>query len=264
MGSTRLGSSTLKPLTIFAALTLLVLPFSESTAQSPLGLQAIEVQDLSAPSRQQVQRPRRFVQVFRIGEAEQCSAEEEISVSENAEREAVDHEFGDEQKELAADEDTRSRATRSHLQQLTKPVQQIQLSAGINRTEVPDNQAASLIQTNDATLIANSGTISMPQRYTVCITHRPLYYEDANLERCGRGHGVWQNAYSGFKFLSSTLLLSYKMGRQCPVVEVRSRGDCKTCQSFPSTIKTVRETPLSGRGLLNEMAALAGFSFLLL
>ena len=273
----------MKLLTIIAAVALLLLS-SESIAEKPVQLQAIQVQDLSQGSRDAARRPPRFVRTLPIRQTgpirqtsaavqESSSQPEDLPVSEDRQAETEsntkpdwDSELLDEknQQDERSTAQTRSRAAGAYLQELMKPVRTIQLSAGINRSQVPDNQAASLIKTDKPILITNSGTVSLPDRYTVCITYRPLYYEDANLERCGNGHGIWQPAYSGFKFLATTLVLPYKMGRQCPIAEVRCPGDCKTCQSFPTTLEMIRKTPLSGRGLVNEMAALAGFTFLVL
>ena len=45
---------------------------------------------------------------------------------------------------------------------------------------------------------------------------RPLYFEDANLERYGNGIGVWQPALSGARFFTSVVFLPYKMGAHPP------------------------------------------------
>lgn len=252
----------MKPLTpILAVLLLVALNFSDSVAQPPARLLPAKLQDLSAGLEQEaLAAPMEpgadyFEQEQEPSEPPESDLEaEQIPASE-------DLEADDEQRKAEA---ARQRATRSHLELLKKPIQDIALSAGVNRTEVPDNRAASFVVTQPETLITSSGVVSLPERYTICITHRPLYYEELNLERCGKHHGCLQSVCSGFKFFSSTLLLAYKMGRICPDQLVRSPGDCKTCESFPVTLKALRKHGCDRHGLLSEAAALAGFSLLLL
>lgn len=51
--------------------------------------------------------------------------------------------------------------------------------------------------------------------------HQPLYFEDANLERYGRSHGVFQPFISAAKFYGSVPALPYKMVTQPPRVCLR-------------------------------------------
>jgi len=48
--------------------------------------------------------------------------------------------------------------------------------------------------------------------------HQPLYFEDANLERYGRSHGVFQPFISAAKFYGSVPALPYKMVSEPPRV----------------------------------------------
>ena len=41
--------------------------------------------------------------------------------------------------------------------------------------------------------------------------HRPLYFEERALERCGVSHGVWQTPKSAVRFFGGTVLLPLKM-----------------------------------------------------
>lgn len=100
-----------------------------------------------------------------------------------------------------------------------------------------------------------------PMRYTTCFMHQPLYFEQSNLERCGNGHGCWQNSVSGIQFLGNTILLPYHLGRQRCDCTVHSGGDCQCCESLPRECKS----PLIRcRGLTAQAAAVAGFTLLVL
>ncbi len=60
----------------------------------------------------------------------------------------------------------------------------------------------------------------------------PLYFEDANLERCGLDHGILQPAISGTYFFGTIPLLPYKMVVQPPKECVWSLGDCPPCYGY--------------------------------
>jgi hypothetical protein len=276
-----------KPLTLILAVLILgTLKISDSAAQGPGRLLPTRLQDLSAGLPSGVLAPPDGSdddyfdqQMPEAAEADPLSVEQ-IPLGEETELEAGERQADDaddrqaedaddpdaeqEESEQSKAEAARQRTTRGHLKSLKKPIADIALSAGVNRTDVPENQAASFSGSGPETLITSSGVVPFPDRYTICITHRPLYYEELNLERCGKHHGCLQSVCSGFKFFSNTLLLAYKMGRICPDRLVGSPGDCKTCESFPCTLKTLRKTGCDRHGLLTEAATLAGFSLLML
>lgn len=56
--------------------------------------------------------------------------------------------------------------------------------------------------------------------------HRPLYFEDANLERCGYSSCCCQPLISGAYFFGTIPILPYKMALECPCECVRSKGRC--------------------------------------
>lgn len=187
--------------------------------------------------------------------AEDQESPEVIPLSEDSEREQ-------ERDEPATS--TLSDTTQAHLRELRKSIQTIQLTAGINRSEIPDNQAASVVNTDERRLVTSGGTLSLPQRYTICQKHRPLYFEDANLERCGNACGCLQNVCSGIRFFAISLKLPYEIGRQCPDKLVCGLGDCKQCQSFPRCIEPEPTRCQTLRGSLTHGAVMAGFTFLFL
>jgi hypothetical protein len=144
---------------------------------------------------------------------------------------------------------------------LRKPIDQISVRA-TPEGAVPKNLAEELIPNDDVISIsATDAPVIGPQRYTTGMVHRPLYFEQPNLERCGNGYGCWQNKISAATFLFNTLLLPYHMGRQRCDCVVPAGPDCLACESLEIDCGL---RPLSGRGLLKQAAAVAGFTFLLL
>lgn len=87
------------------------------------------------------------------------------------------------------------------------------------------------------------------------MSHRPLYFEDENLERYGNGIGVWQPAVSGVRFFSSVFLLPYRTGknplRECQYSLGYMRpGDCNPAY------RPARE--FSGRGAVFQSVVVGG------
>lgn len=156
----------------------------------------------------------------------------------------------------------RGRATMAHLIQLRKPIRLIELADASNDQPKPEDRPAWLVDSVPAVVVTAIGYgVPIPNRYTICQSHQPLYFEQPNLERCGNGFGVWQNAVSGATFLTNTILLPYKIGKQRPDCEVLAGGDCKTCQSVPVGSEVL---PVDGCGVANEVLAVAALSLLLL
>ncbi|MGB7324384.1 MAG: hypothetical protein WBD31_05900 [Rubripirellula sp.] len=169
---------------------------------------------------------------------------------------------GEEDSEDTEDSPTRSR--NDPLARLRKPLRSIRLSSTDLSAKVPEDLAAASLDQAGHAAIYITGTglgVPRPNRYTERFQHRPLYFEQANLERCGRSYGVFQNAISGFRFLSNTMTLPYHMTKQRPNCPVAGGGDCQTCQSYPIDWNPF---PLDRRAALAEMAAIGGFSLLLL
>ena len=165
----------------------------------------------------------------------------------------------------ASEEETdalRNRSTLAHLMRLRKPVREIKIEATESRGPVPENRAALSAQQDPLIVIAAFGASTPPpDRYTVGFMHRPLYYEQPQLERCGKSCGYFQNAISGFQFLANTMVLPYRIGAQRADCPIPSGGDCLTCQTDPVDLNPL---PLDRHGLVSQAASLAGFSFLLL
>ncbi len=62
--------------------------------------------------------------------------------------------------------------------------------------------------------------------------HNPLWFEDPNLERCGRGKGHFTSVVSFLQFNANVAFLPYRMTAQPPFSCVRTLPDCTVCQKF--------------------------------
>ena len=160
------------------------------------------------------------------------------------------------------------------IKNLRRPTSEIRLQADYVRGSVPLDVAAEIEGTAEIEggiepfgVRSLAGSVSIFDRYPAPMYHRPLYFEELNLERCGVGCGYFQNALSGARFVTGTLLLPYRMATENPHVLVPSHGDCRSQQTFATEIMPLRRGPsgwLQCSGILSEAAVIAGFSFLLL
>jgi len=71
-----------------------------------------------------------------------------------------------------------------------------------------------------------------PSRNTYAFHHYPLYFEDPNLERCGKSRGLLTNVSSAALTLAQLPALPYMMTVQPPKECVRAKADCPTCHEF--------------------------------
>ena len=62
--------------------------------------------------------------------------------------------------------------------------------------------------------------------------HNPLWFEDPNLERCGRGWGHLTSAVSLVRFNANIAILPYRMTAQPWCSCVRTLPDCTVCEKF--------------------------------
>ncbi len=154
----------------------------------------------------------------------------------------------------------RSDSTRSHLAKLRKPIGEIDLSWGVDQG-VPENRSKASARSETILISALGSSPPLPDRYTVGFMHRPLYFEQPRLERCGESCGHFQNMISGARFVADTFLLPYHLCRQRPGCLVPAGGDCRTCQTISEPCKLC---PLDCKALATQSAAVAGFAFLVL
>jgi hypothetical protein len=148
----------------------------------------------------------------------------------------------------------------ARLAKLRKPLSDIRVDAPGSEVQRPYNLAVELLDHPPELVIFGSGlSIMVPDRYTVSSAHRPLYFEELNLERCGNTYGCATNVVSAFHFLTNTVALPYRLSTERADCLVSSHGDCRTCQSYSHDIEPFGIQP---RGALIEAAAIAGFIFL--
>ena len=81
-------------------------------------------------------------------------------------------------------------------------------------------------------LLATAYRNGHPSRNTHSFQHNPLYFEDPNLERCGRSKGCMTPACSAVHFVSTIVMSPLLVAHQCPNTCVTALPDCPTCHSF--------------------------------
>ena len=90
--------------------------------------------------------------------------------------------------------------------------------------------------------------------------HKPLYFEDWNLERYGHSHGWADPIVSAAHFFVRVPLLPYQMGVELPWECVYPLGYYRPGSCAPWTVPAV---PISMRGFAVEAATVTGLVFLL-
>jgi hypothetical protein len=126
-------------------------------------------------------------------------------------------------------------ADQPYVATLNKPIAQISLIEPIDVDGLrPADTSAELEPANPPVLLVGSLFVEAhPARYLYCFTHQPLYYEEANLERCGITYCCCQPVVSAAQFVGRTALLPYSLLDVPPCRCVRTLGDCPTCSSYP-------------------------------
>lgn len=71
-----------------------------------------------------------------------------------------------------------------------------------------------------------------PYRSAYPFCHNPLYFDDPNLENCGRGWRCFTSGRSSVLFLGQTAMLPLHMLIDCPRDHVRALPDCPSCHRF--------------------------------
>lgn len=173
------------------------------------------------------------------GDAEEQGEAEETEPNEPEETTDVDDELeetDEEENDESLEEPTPSKTTKSSAwDRLNRPLSEIQLNQSTSafdgasdKAGVPTNVAADLISADVAGWITASGSvIPIHARRTAPFSHRPLYFEDPNLERCGNGLGCLQNPVSAIRFLGDAFSLPYQMTRRDPGCPVAATGVCR-------------------------------------
>jgi len=90
--------------------------------------------------------------------------------------------------------------------------------------------------------------------------HKPLYFEDWNLERYGHSYGPLDPVFSAAHFFVTLPVLPYKMGVELPWECVYPLGYYRPGNCAPWTVPA---PPISCRGFAVEAATVTGLVFLL-
>lgn len=85
--------------------------------------------------------------------------------------------------------------------------------------------------------------------------HRPLYFEEVNLERYGNQHMHLQPVYSAAHFFANTLALPYKMGVNAPCERIYTLGHYRPGDCNPHDRHGL---PFSWRGIIYTGAVYSG------
>ena len=102
------------------------------------------------------------------------------------------------------------------------------------RLERPDSEGCAYLGIHAPSYYLTSTMIGMqaPYRTAYPLCYRPLYFEDPNLERCGRSYGCLTTARSAGLFAVQIAALPIHMLIDCPRDRVRALPDCPTCHKF--------------------------------
>lgn len=147
------------------------------------------------------------------------------------------------------------------LAKLRRPLTTIRIDAN-STLDAPPNLAAAMLETDQPTVITgDDGSAFLPDRYTTRFLHRPLYFQELNLERCGTSYGCAQNAVSAAYFIGNAAILPYRMALDRADQCVESWGELPTGRRYANDLEPLSVDLAGG---VNEAAAIAGFVFLLL
>lgn len=183
-----------------------------------------------------------------------------LDLGDDDERE--DQDDRDDEDEAMKVAKSKQDAVDSALARLRKPLHQIRVINSLGSLDGPAGGTSQVSRDGGSTFIANSGSaIPRYQRQRVCFSHRPLYFEQRNLERCGNSRGCLTNAFSAVHFVSSLATLPYQMTKQRPNCPVDAGGDCRCGQTMPVDLGVF---PIDLHAAAVQTAAVAGFTFLLL
>ena len=148
---------------------------------------------------------------------------------------------------------------------ITGPLTRISLSSAVRRESVkgtrlkePDNDAEKTFAAVGVQYEHSFARQFRPDRNRHPIWYKPLYFEDPNLERCGKGAGIFNEALSAVRFFGRVPALPTMLANNPPCHCVRALPDCPACHKFG------HETYLSvpgPDGALLQIAAAVGLIF---
>ncbi len=118
---------------------------------------------------------------------------------------------------------------------LREAVQLPPVAAGDNSTNIfqPQNQANTFLSQRKAVNFSSDyWTPWKADRDSYPFCHYPLYFEDPNLERCGRGWSCFTTFVSLGRFYSNIPFIPYRVTAEPHLCRVRSLPDCPACHKF--------------------------------
>ena len=144
-----------------------------------------------------------------------------------------------------------------------RPIDEVQLTPGGRREILPTDYAAERFDREPA-LFQQTGSSrlwgdSMFAWEAPALCHQPLYFEEENLERYGRSHGLIQPAVSVAHFSGRFVAWPYLMGAYPPHECIYTLG--RTPPGSYSPYHFYRP-PLSLRGAVYEAGAVTGLMFI--
>jgi hypothetical protein len=144
-----------------------------------------------------------------------------------------------------------------------RPIDQVELTLGARQEILPPDFSARLFNPEEA-LFQPSGSSRLWGDAVFAwdapaLCHRPLYFEDENLERYGRSYGLIQPAVSVAHFSGRIAALPYLMGAYPPHECIYTLG--RTPPGSYTPYHWYRP-PASARGAVLEAGAVTGLLFL--
>ena len=123
------------------------------------------------------------------------------------------------------------------------PVSQIKLGLAVKLPELGKNDSEKVREPNDQALAMMQhrkpfsvfGISRDPwqaNRDSYPFYHKPLWFEDPNLERCGRGCGPFTSTVSAIRASANIPILPYRFTAEKPWSCVRTLPDCSVCEKF--------------------------------
>lgn len=123
------------------------------------------------------------------------------------------------------------------------PVRSINVQRSVELPPVAETDSPAVFQPTDharavlgrrapVSYAAYEWTPWQSQRDSHPFWHKPLYFEDPNLERCGRGWGVMTTPLSAGLFYGTIPFLPYRLTAEPPQCGVPTLPNCPTCQRF--------------------------------
>jgi hypothetical protein len=152
-----------------------------------------------------------------------------------------------------------------------KPVRQVKLSDAVRlpklgekedeKVREPEDLAfAMLHQRKPLNFLPIARDPWMADRDSYPFLHKPLWFEDPNLERCGRGYGHFTTAASVVHFSANIPLLPYRMASESQCRCVPTLPDCTVCEKFGCEAYL---PPWSWRAAAVQAAATVGFIYVI-